>query len=470
MSSHALNPSIYQPLGNPSQEIRLLQKQSHWKDLVGNHATEITPAHSDIFTLFVKTRRYKATDIRDKVYALLNLVPSEHRVVEPNYRRSEVDLYRDLVTNGITHYNSLYCLAMGGVGTFEDSACPNLPSWLPDFRKIGNLEFPYACPIFMAGFSHQHNFDASGSKNPCYSISDKHLNAKGFSLDKIRKTTQIPSSSDTLTMLNSIALSIETHSWKQHDQTVIYRELYRAIFPAQLLIEPNNPLVMSSNPSWAAEKKLVSGFMLSLGLVSMEHYFSDKLSNQYAAMMREGQTMTTIEALQFVAAGDNPALSYVFSAIYEDLIEDLIPNVSGGDGDTVTIRDQLYRQAATSFGTRITEEGSDTGEAYLIPFHETADSSYALKLAKAFLDRTHYLWASRAFAITEGEHMGFVRPGTRVGDWVCTLYGCPSPLVIRPDEGEYLLVGDCCFEGMMHGEMVKKQEEGEFVLQDFTFK
>ncbi|KAH7268800.1 heterokaryon incompatibility protein-domain-containing protein [Fusarium solani] len=315
----------------------------------------------------------------------------------------------------------------------EDSACPILPSWLPDFRKIGNLEFPYACPIFMAGFSHQHNFDASGLKNPCYSISDKHLTAKGFSLDKIRKTTQLPSSSDTFTMLNSIALSIGIHGWKQHDQTGIYRELYKAIFPTQLLIEPNNPFVMGSNPR----------LMLSLGLVSMKHYFSDKLSNQYAAMVREGRNMTTMEVLQFVTAEGSPALSYVFSAIYEDFIEDLIPDVSGGDDDTVTIRDQLYKKAATSFGTRITEEGSDTDEAYLIPFHENSDSSYALTLAKTFLDHTQYLWASRAFAITERGYMRF---------------------------GEYLLVGDCCFEGMMLGEMVKKQEEGEFVLQDFTFK
>ncbi|KAI8665625.1 hypothetical protein NCS56_00998800 [Fusarium sp. Ph1] len=66
--------------------------------------------------------------------------------------------------------------------------------------------------------------------------------------------------------------------------------------------------------------------------------------------------------------------------------------------------------------------------------------------------------------------MGFVRPGTRVDDEVCILYGCPSPLIICHDEGEYLLIGDCCFEGMMRGEMVKKQEEGEFVLQDYTFK
>lgn len=176
------------------------KKQHRREDIAGDYTIESIPAHSDIFTLFVRTRRYKATDIRDKVYALLSLVPSEHRIVEPNYRRSEMDLYRDLVANGITHSNSLYCLAMGGVGTFEDSACPNLPSWLPDFRKIGNLEFSYACPIFMAAFLHQHNLDASGSKNPCYSISDKHLTAKGFSLDKIRRTTQIIFSRDVFTI------------------------------------------------------------------------------------------------------------------------------------------------------------------------------------------------------------------------------------------------------------------------------
>lgn len=445
-----------------------LREQSRWNDLTRNHPVKTSPAHSDIFTLFVKTRRYRATDVRDKIYALLNLVPSEHRIVEPNYHLSEADLYRNVVTSGAMHYNSLYCLAMGGAGTFEGSPCPNLPSWIPDFRRIGHLEFPYACPVFMAGFGDQSNFDASGSKSPFFSIGDKHLTARGFSSDRIGKTTQMLTG-DTFTVLNSIALSIGTHEWKHHGQAGIYKELFKAIFPTQLLMEPHNPFVVGTDSSWASEKKLASGFMFSLGLVSMKHYFSDKFNNQHAGMASQGQSPTVREALQFIAAEGNPALSYAFSAAHEELIEELIPDVSMGD-DAVTICDQLYRQAATAFGTRVTKEHSDTGEVFLIPFHEASDNGSAATFASIFLHQLQSLWGSRAFAITERGCMGFVRPGTRVGDEICILYGCPSPLVIRPDGGEYLLVGDCCFEGMMRGEMVEKQEEGKFMLQDFIFK
>ncbi|KAJ4307633.1 hypothetical protein N0V84_012595 [Fusarium piperis] len=443
------------------------QKQSGWHEFLGDRSQQTSPAHSDIFTLFVKTVRYKATDIRDKVYALLNLIPSEHRIVEPNYRLSEASLYRDLITSGITHYDSLYCITMGGIGTFEDSTYPNLPSWIPDFRRMGNSQFPYAPPIFMVGFGNHNNLDASGSRGPLYSFSDQQLKAKGFLVDKIGKVTQIPSVDKSI-ILSSILLSLGTDDWKQNGQTGIYKELFKAIFPPQLLIEPYDPFSEGSDPSWAAEKTLASGFMISLGVASLTHYFSDKFENQYMSREREGQNPTMVEALQFVAVEGNPALSYLFSACYEDLIT----GVSQSDDPVAhqAIGDQLYQQATIAFGTGKTEENGDTGEAYLIPFHELSDSDSAAKFASIFLDRLQSLWASRAFAVTERGYMGFVRPGTRVGDEVCILYGCPSPLVIRPDEGEYLLVGDCCFEGMMRGEMVKKQEEGEFVLQDLTFK
>ncbi|RSL58852.1 hypothetical protein CEP54_007562 [Fusarium duplospermum] len=443
------------------------QRQTGWHEFLGDRSQQTSPAHSDIFTLFVRTLRYRATDIRDKFYALLNLIPSEHRIVEPNYHLSEADLYRDLVTRGITHYHSLYCITMGGVGTFQDPTCSDLPSWIPDFRKIGNSEFSYAYPIFMTGIGNQNKLDASGSKGPLYSVSDKHLTAMGFPVGKIRDMTQILSFNKNQ-ILHSIALSLGAHDWKRDDQTDIYKDLFKAIFPPQLLIEPYDPFFEGSDPCWVAERNLASGFMMSLGVHSLTHYFSERVENQYATRKREGQNPTMVEVLQFIAAEANPALSYLFSACHKDLITD----VSQTDDPVVhrAICDQLYKQATIAFGTRMTEDDTDTGEDYLIPFHEIGDSVSAAMYITTFLNQLQYLWASRAFAITESGHMGFVRPGTRVGDEVCVLYGCPSPLVIRRDEGEYLLVGDCCFEGMMRGEMVKKQEEGGFVLQDFIFK
>ncbi|KAL2679272.1 hypothetical protein Neosp_010039 [[Neocosmospora] mangrovei] len=441
-------------------------KGKGWLEQLGDTLVTIPPAHLDIFTLFGRTIRYKATDVRDKFYALLNLIPSEHRIIEPNYRLSEEELYYNLVTNGVGHYNNLSCITMGGVGTFEDSTYSDLPSWVPDFRRIGDAESPYAYayPIFMSGFGHQNKVDASGSNDPLYSFSNKHLTAKGFSFDQIAKMTQVPSDN----MLDPITTSLGLLCEVQHDQAGIYKQLFRAILPPQLLRQPHNPASKGFSQRWMDEKILASGFMLYLGAASRADSFSEKLDNELASRKREGKNTTTVEALQFIAAEGNPALSYFYSACDENVIK----GVSQTDDSVAlqSIGDQLYMQATTAFGTRIAEDGSDTGENFLFPFHKPTVSDPPIKFVKIFLERFDALWPARAFAITERGYMGFVRPGTRVGDEVCILYGCPSPLVIRPDGDEYLLVGDCCFEGTMRGEMVKKQEEGEFVLRDFTFK
>ncbi|KAI8716920.1 HET domain-containing protein [Fusarium sp. LHS14.1] len=299
------------------------------------------------------------------------------------------------------------------------------------------------------GFRHHTKLDASGLKDPLYSFSGKHLTAKGFSFDEIVKMAQVPS----VEMLDPIAMSLGLLGETQKGQEGIYKQLFRAIFPPQL-IEPHTPAYESSDRWWMGERLLASGFMLCLGGPSRTSSFCKKIDNELASRKREGQNPTMVEALQFIAAEGNPALSYIYSACYENNIK----GVSQTDDSVAlqSIGDQLYAQATRAFGTRVDEDGSDTGEEYLFAFHKPT--------------RFKNLWVSRAFAITERGYMGFVQPGTRVGDKVCILYGCPSPLVIRPDEGEYLLVGDCCFEGTMRGEMVKKQEEGEFVLQDFTFK
>ncbi|KAM5381815.1 hypothetical protein ACJZ2D_002805 [Fusarium nematophilum] len=335
-------------------------RQADMMDWIDNSAEQTWPAHSDIF-----------------------------RIVEPDYRRSEARLYQDIVTSGITHYNSLYCITMGGVGTFEGAPSLNHPSWVPDFRRIGNLEIPYSRPIFM-----------------------------------------------------------------QHGQAGIYKEQFKAIFPPQLLIEPGDPMSLWSDLNWEAQRDLASGFMLCVGQASLDHYFAEKFNSQYAARRREEQNPTMAEGYRPSRPRGDPALSYMTCAFYEHFITD----VSQRD-DAVAhkaICDQLYEQAAPAFGSRITKEGSDTREPLLIPFHEVVDDLSMRSSIRKFRQSLDSLWEER--------------PGTRVGDEVCILYGCPTPLVIRPDEGVYLLIGDYCFKGMIRGEIVKRQEEGEFVLQNFVFK
>jgi hypothetical protein len=55
------------------------------------------------------------------------------------------------------------------------------------------------------------------------------------------------------------------------------------------------------------------------------------------------------------------------------------------------------------------------------------------------------------------------------GDWICILFGCPVPVVLRPMEGgEFELVSDCYIEGAMSGEAMAMLEHGEYEKQRFV--
>jgi hypothetical protein len=57
---------------------------------------------------------------------------------------------------------------------------------------------------------------------------------------------------------------------------------------------------------------------------------------------------------------------------------------------------------------------------------------------------------------------------TEDGDWICILFGCPMPVILRPvEDGKLILVTDCYVEGMMHGEAIEMMEQGLFEKRRF---
>ncbi|KAF4980911.1 hypothetical protein FZEAL_3196 [Fusarium zealandicum] len=56
-----------------------------------------------------------------------------------------------------------------------------------------------------------------------------------------------------------------------------------------------------------------------------------------------------------------------------------------------------------------------------------------------------------------------------VGDMVCIVYGCSTPLVVRRVEGKYHVLGEAYVEGMMDGEAIRLQQRGELVEEELIF-
>ncbi len=68
----------------------------------------------------------------------------------------------------------------------------------------------------------------------------------------------------------------------------------------------------------------------------------------------------------------------------------------------------------------------------------------------------------RRFMLTSKGYMGWAPDNaqgsdilqTKVGDLICIIFGCSTPLVIRPnpDDGSFEVIGEAYVEGMMEGQ------------------
>ena len=71
---------------------------------------------------------------------------------------------------------------------------------------------------------------------------------------------------------------------------------------------------------------------------------------------------------------------------------------------------------------------------------------------------------NRRFIITQDtKKLGLAPAEAKVGDWICMLWGCSVPVVLRQlttrngkESGYFKLIGDCYVHGIMNGEMLDK--------------
>ena len=98
--------------------------------------------------LLCVTRRFLATDPRDKVVALVglanNLTSQSAKSILPNYSKSIADVYKDVTGFAIVHERSLSLLSV--VEDISDRHITNLPSWVPDY-SVWQSQVVFGYPI-----------------------------------------------------------------------------------------------------------------------------------------------------------------------------------------------------------------------------------------------------------------------------------------------------------------------------------
>ncbi|KAI0403147.1 heterokaryon incompatibility protein-domain-containing protein [Xylaria palmicola] len=71
----------------------------------------------------------------------------------------------------------------------------------------------------------------------------------------------------------------------------------------------------------------------------------------------------------------------------------------------------------------------------------------------------------RRFMVTGKGRVGMAPRTAQLGDSIFILKGCNAPLILRPaGNGTYSVIGECCVDGVMHGEAMRDLEAGRYQL------
>jgi hypothetical protein len=88
-------------------------------------------------------------------------------------------------------------------------------------------------------------------------------------------------------------------------------------------------------------------------------------------------------------------------------------------------------------------------------------------MAESWISRATQLIRGRRFFISTSELVGMCPSSAEPGDIICILLGCSVPVVLRPQDGHYRLLGEAYVYGYMYGKAMDELAEGKFELRSF---
>jgi hypothetical protein len=134
-----------------------------------------------LIQLLRTTRKYKVTDLRDKVFALQGVVMDSNSVCNNvDYGSSMEEVYIAVAVHSLQERKDLACLSNAGLSTYPQNH--NLPSWVPDWSHDNDRK---------AILASTNQFRASGETVLSLSITSDHkvLIIQGFVIDTVAQVS-----------------------------------------------------------------------------------------------------------------------------------------------------------------------------------------------------------------------------------------------------------------------------------------
>jgi hypothetical protein len=426
-------------------DLRLLFKE----DEVKLRSTVASNYRVSLLTWLRKFRNRRATDQRDKVYALLNLprALTAGPSLKPDYSLNEVEVF---------HQATLRCIyETGGLSVFNSDLGRkfrnDLPSWVPDWSAPGG-------PIYeaRAAAAELYHADPSGGLNNeelVHPVGKDGLQVKGSSIGRITTVDGIMWGGDVASIwrdtLSSWSLRISDVSTPDGKQ-----DFWR-FFCGDIICLNENPIQYRRMQScdeltlmtWASESQKSP--------IAITH---DAFWSTEAKIWRDIQVLWPQQkVLTWIEQRSTEDLIPYGLAKHEqdrrDMIQTLLHFLGDDNFETESLSKLMnawknlpWRNILNQLRVRLAQKFGEHGQ--LDPeFHRERIPNIDTSITAATLSRR---------LIVSGPNIGLGPADTQVGDELFFLKGGKTPFVLRKTSAEpelygpkYELVGDCYIQDLM---------------------
>lgn len=382
-----------------------------------------TPQSRDMMSIMITNVQKASTDPRDKIWGFFGIAEDAQQLTTVDLTLSTADLYAKWAYASIAVHKSLRVLQHAGVGQSPRPAhmkrAHNAPSWVPQWDLADRDNTAAGSYHYSPSLDHHGVlFCASGTHEPevSFSVDRVILNAKGVLVDTVSRikdyrrekskdgTYQSTTSSCLAWLLDTLGLDAFRLPSNTETRETVFESFFRTLMTDRM------PCLKRRLQHGAEYYYLLMSFVTGVITGSPDDRFGNVRATE------DGTCFITRKADQ----------------------EELVVI----EGDSYTMEDQMliYARSFTAGTDRVALFGTVTG----------------------------YFMHGRVLFLTKGGLMGLGPAGMVATDRICALYGCNVPLVLREDEGHWLLVGECYVHGIMDGLAMEMLAGGE--LEESVFE
>jgi hypothetical protein len=388
----------------------------------------------------------RATDPRDRIYALLELTKDRELVPKLDYNAEVSEVYSKLVKSFVETNKSLDIICFthlfNHLSDGEPALQTTLPSWVPDWRIPTEA---FVVPVMASQSARPHIGNFRPLENIPLGDYPAFYASAGTSLPDVRFSDDLQLLSCKGILVDYVdgigGLKLARRDWA--GSTEYHWEAHDCINSTSPTNNPRGtPLAAHLRSQDMTHPSISSGALdeviCCLMLGREDRYLSRRVTPHH--FYRDFKVF-------YLAATRNPASvpSQVvdwfqlnrFLFIRGHTLEELCESAESDNGSPAGAADVNISEPDTNI--------------FLSRCNDTTDSM-----------------ARRLITTNEG-HIGMGPCRVRKGDRICVLLGCSIPLILRPCEGQssYQVVGECYLHGFMDGEVLKELESGKFKVEEF---